>query len=41
MLKRGVFCFFFPILWGLRQGLAEAELWEAQREVGCAEPGAL
>lgn len=38
--ERGVF-FFFPILWGLRQGPAEAELWEAQHEVGCAEPGAL
>lgn len=38
--ERGVF-FFFSILWGLRQGPAEAELWEAQHEVGCVEPGAL
>lgn len=47
LAERGVFfffvCFFlfFPILWGLRRGLAEAELWEAQHEVGCVEPGAL
>lgn len=37
--ERGVF--FFSILWGLRQGPAEAELREAQHEVGCVEPGAL
>lgn len=36
-----VFFFFFSILWGLRQGPAEAELREAQHEVGCVEPGAL